>query len=106
MSYVKMLDEVDYMKKEKALARYFRKNYKYLIFEVYPKLKRDYKIDGKYEIILPTCELFERVYGKMKFKFSVQKDVALLEDITPQEILLACYMAYFQKKKRNFLMMN
>ena len=28
----------------------------------------------------------------MKLKFSVQNDIAVLEDITPSELLLNCYM--------------
>ena len=91
MAFITYLDENEFNKKERALARYFRKNYKYLMFEVYPTLKKDKKIDGKYEIELPVEELFERVYGKMRLKFSVKNDVAILEDITPHEILMACF---------------
>ena len=69
MSFITYLDENLYKKQENALSRYFRKNYKYLIFEVFPKLKEEGKIDGKYEVELPNSILFERVYGKMKLKF-------------------------------------
>ena len=47
--------------------------------------------DGIYEVDLPTDKLFEKVYGKLQVKFSVRNDVAIIEDIVPNDILLACY---------------
>lgn len=91
MGYVTILDENLYRKKELALKRYFRKTYKYLIFEAIPKLKEPGKIDGVYQVELPTEELFKRVYGPMILKFSVKKDIAIIEDIEPTKILLACH---------------
>ena len=82
------LDENEYKKKERALRKYFMRNYKNLIFEVYPTLKREGKIDGKYEVDLLLGELFEKVYGKPKLLFSVRNDVAILEDIYPGELFL------------------
>ena len=35
--------------------------------------------------------MFEKVYGKITLKFSVKNDIAILEDITPNDILMACY---------------
>lgn len=88
---ITILDEVLFAKKINALKRYFMKNYKYLAFEVIPKLKREGKIDGSYKLELPTDALFEKVYGKMQLNFTVKNDVAILEDIIPGEILTACY---------------
>jgi hypothetical protein len=82
------LDENEFKKKERALRKYFMKNYKYLVFEVYPKLRHEGKKDGIYEVYLPSDELFEKVYGKIKLLFSVRKDVAVLEDLVPDEILI------------------
>lgn len=92
MNFLTFVDHNDYIKKENALAHYFKKAYKYLIFEVMPKLKQKGKIDGIYEIELPTEPLFEKVYGKLKLKFSVKNDVATIEDIEPGQILIECYM--------------
>lgn len=85
------LDENAYKKKEKALRRYFMKCYKYLIFDAIPKLKKGGKKDGMYQVVLPSDELFEKVYGKMILKFSVKNDVTILEDIEPNDILIACF---------------
>lgn len=92
MSLIKYYDENLFTKKKRALARYFRKDYKYLMFEVVPKLQCDGKIDGLYEIEFPVEELFKKVYGPMILKFTVRNDVAIIEDIIPNDILIACYM--------------
>lgn len=91
MNFKTIFDENLYKKKRNALRRYFRKTYKYLIFEVIPKLKEHGKKDGLYELELPTDVLFEKVYGKMILKFYVEKDKAYFEDITPNDILIACH---------------
>ena len=91
MGFVTYLDYNLYRKLEKGLSRYFRRAYKYLIFEATTKLKLPNKIDGIYEVELPTDELFEKVYGKMLLKFSVKNDIAIIEDIQPREFLLKCF---------------
>lgn len=91
MSLVKILDYNLYKKKEKALKRYFMKSYKYLTRYVIPTLNKEHKIDGIYEIELPIDELFNKVYGKLLLKFSVKNDIAVLEDIVPNDILIYCY---------------
>ena len=90
-SFFIYMDENDFRKKKRALARYFKKCHKYLIFEAMPKLKQKGKKDGVYEVELPAPKLFVKVYGKILLKFSVKNDIAILEDITPNDILLACY---------------
>ena len=90
-SFLLYVNENDFRKKKRALSRYFKKCHKYLIFEAFPKLKQKGKKDGIYELELPSPKLFEKVYGKIMLKFSVKNDVAILEDITPNDILLACY---------------
>lgn len=91
MAIITYLDENNFKKKERALRKYFMKNYKYLIFKFYPTLKKGGKQEGHYEIELPVDTLFEKVYGKMKLLFSVYKDTAVLEDILPNEILMAAH---------------
>lgn len=92
MGVITYIDENDFIKKQRALEKYFTKCYKYLIQEAIPKLEWSGKVDGVYEVELPVDTLFKRVYGPMKLKFSVYKDVAILEDITPSEFLITCYM--------------
>lgn len=92
MGLVKYYDENLFNKKKRALARYFRKDYKYLMFEIIPKLKCSGKNDGLYQVEFPVDELFKKVYGPMILKFQVKNDVAIIEDITPEKILIACYM--------------
>jgi hypothetical protein len=91
MGYVTILDNNLYKKKQRALAKYFRGAYKYLIFQAVPKLKEPGKIDGLYQVELPVDDLFVKVYGKLILKFSVKKDIAMIEDIEPNDILIACY---------------
>lgn len=91
MALIRILDENLYIKKTRALRRYFKKVYKSLIFEILPKLMLDGKKDGIYEVALPTDELFEKVYGEIILKFSVKDDNVIIEDILPNDILIACY---------------
>lgn len=85
------LDENDFKRKQRALRRYFMKTYKYFIFKFIPTLKKEGKVEGKYEVELPTDKLFKKVYGPIKVLFSVKKDVTVLEDIIPDEILIKCF---------------
>lgn len=82
------LNENEFQKKLRAVKSYNMMAYKYWIFEAIPKLQKENKIEGKYELELPFSKLFEKVYGKVKILFSVRKDVVILEDIIPGEILI------------------
>jgi len=90
--FVSYFDENLFIRRKRALSRYFKKCHKYLIFEVFPKLMTPGKQDGHYTLELPTSELFEKVYGKAIMKFTVKNDVAFIENIEPEDILDACYM--------------
>ena len=92
MGVITYLDENDFIKKQRALRKYFTRCYKYLVFSAIPTLKESGKIDGIYEVELPIDDLFRKLHGPMKLKFSVQNDVTVLEDITPSEYLINCYM--------------
>ena len=85
------IDENEFKKKERALRKYLVSAYKYWIFDVVPKLQKENKIDGKYEIELPVSNLFKKVYGELKILFTVKNDVVILEDIQPTEILTAMF---------------
>lgn len=89
--FITFVDENLYKKKEKALRKYFMKCYKDLIFHVIPKLREPGKKDGHYTYDLITEDLFEKVYGKIQLVFTVKNDVAIIEDILPNDILIACH---------------
>ncbi|MBQ6628540.1 MAG: hypothetical protein IJI98_11055 [Methanosphaera sp.] len=82
------LDENEFKKRERAIKKYLMGAYKYWIFEVIPKLQKENKIDGKYELELPVDKLFKKVYGEVKVLFTVKNDVVILENIEPTEMLL------------------
>lgn len=81
------VDENEFKKKERAIKKYFMGAYKYWIFEAVPKLQKENKIDGQYELELPVSNLFKKVYGNVKVLFSVKNDVVILENIEPSDIL-------------------
>lgn len=85
------LDENDFIKKEKGLKRYFKKSYTYFIFEIKDKLKRSKLHNGIYEVSIPVDDLFVKVYGELKVKYSVFRNTLIFEDILPSDILLECY---------------
>ena len=91
MMLITFVDKNDYTHKLKVLSKYFKKSYKYLIFEVIPTLKKQNKKDGVYSLELPIDDIFKKVYGPLVFKFSVKNDVAIIEDIEPSNILIKCY---------------
>lgn len=90
--YMTMVDYVDFQKKVRFLAKYFRKTYKHLIFDILPTLKHKGDIEGTHIYKLPIDSAFNRVYGELELHYSVKDKAIVLEDITPGEILIAGYM--------------
>ena len=100
-SYIfEYLDENDFRKKERSVRKYNMFAYKKLTFEYYDDLKNG-KFLGKlvstnskegskgYELRIPTDEMFTKVHGDMTLHYTVYEDknVVLLETITPEDIL-------------------
>lgn len=85
------LDENDFVKKLTSLKKYFKKAYNFYTHEIAEKLKKPNKIDGVYQIELPTDDIVKRVYGAITLQFSVKHDVVILEDLKPSELLLEGY---------------
>ena len=100
-SYIfEYLDENDFRKKERSVRKYNMLAYKKLTFEYYDDLKNG-KFLGKlvstnskegskgYELRIPTDEMFAKVHGDMTLHYTVYEDknVVLLETITPEDIL-------------------
>lgn len=90
--YMTMVDYVDFQKKVRFLAKYFRKTYKHLIFDILPTLKHKGDIEGTHIYKLPIDNVFNRVYGELELHYSVKDKTIVLEDITPGGILIAGYM--------------
>lgn len=86
------LDENDFIKKEKGLRRYFRRAYTYLCFDIKDRLKQGKHESGSFERSLPVDELFNKVYGELKVRYTVSKGTVIFEDITPGDILIQGYM--------------
>ncbi len=94
-------DENEFKKKEKSVKKYNMLAYKKLLFEYYESLK-DGKFLGKlvsknskenskhYELTIPTDDMFVKVHGEMVLHYTVfeDKNIVLLETITPEELLL------------------
>lgn len=94
-------DENEFNKKERSVKKYNMLAYKKLIFEYYESLKNG-DLLGKvvstnskentksYELKIPTDEIFAKVHGEMILHYTVYEDknVILLETITPEELLM------------------
>lgn len=94
-------DENEFNKKEKSIKKYNMLAYKKLIFEYYESLKNgdllgkivstnSKKNTKSYELKIPTDEMFAKVHGEMVLHYTVYEDknVILLETITPEELLM------------------
>lgn len=95
------VNENEYRKLERALKKYNMIAFKKLNFDYYPSI-RNGKFLGelvesnkklgteKYELKLPSDKLFTQIHGEVKLIYTVHKNegVAILETLTPEEILL------------------
>lgn len=100
-SYIfEYLNENEFRKLERSVKKYNMLAYKKLVFEFYPELK-DGNFLGKlvdenasentkkYELKLPTDDLFVRVHGEVILHYSVcqSSKTIILETITPESLL-------------------
>lgn len=94
------LNENEFKKLERSVKKYNMLAYKKLIFEFYPKMKDGIflgKLVGsntdentkRYELRLPTDDLFVRVHGEVVLHYSVCENshTIILETITPETLL-------------------
>ena len=97
---IEYLNENEFRKKERAVKKYNMLAYKKLVFEFYPELKDgnflgklvDENVNEntkKYELKLPTDDLFVRVHGEVILHYSVcqSSKTIILETITPESLL-------------------
>ena len=94
------INENEFKKKERAIKKYNMLAYKKLLFDFYPSL-RDGKFLGvltssndleniyKYELKLPTDNMFNKVHGDIILHYSVYKNqrIIMLDNLTPDDIL-------------------
>ena len=100
-SYIfEYLNENEFRKLERSVKKYNMLAYKKLVFEFYPELKDgnflgklvDENVNEntkKYELKLPTDDLFVRVHGEVILHYSVYQSskTIILETITPESLL-------------------
>lgn len=97
---IEYLNENDFRKKERAIKRYNMLAYKKLLFDYYPSF-REGKFQGvlvlenekdkikKYELELPTDQMFSKAHGNIVLHYSVYEDfkIVMLDNITPEDVL-------------------
>ena len=94
------LNENEFKKLERSVKKYNMLAFKRLVFDYYPKLKEgnflgklvEFNEDEntkKYELKLPTDDLFIRVHGEVILHYSVCENshTIVLEKITPDTLL-------------------
>lgn len=94
------LNENEFRKLERSVKKYNMLAYKKMVFEFYPQIKEgnflgklvsENKQENtkKYELKLPTDDLFVRVHGEVVLHYSVceNSNTIILETITPESLL-------------------
>lgn len=86
-------NECDFMKKTRALKKYFMPAYKDLVFEF--KEKKLFNLEnGRHTYNLKVSKKTELIYGKFQLVYSVENGRVIFEDIKPNGLLLDCYRSY------------
>ena len=102
---IEYLNENEFRKKERAVKKYNMLAYKKLIFEFYPAF-REGKFNGvivsknknegivKYELKLPTDNMFAKVHGPLMLHYSVYdaQHIVMLNTLTPEDVLTEGHM--------------
>lgn len=95
------VNENEFRKLERALKKYNMIAFKKLNFEYYPSIRKgnfvgemvsSNKKNGTetYELKLPSDKIFAQIHGEIKLIYTVhtKENVAILETLTPEDILL------------------
>ena len=96
------LNEYDFNSKERTLRKYNKLAHKKLMFNYYPSLKMGNFLGelvsekdniSNYELKIETDKMSEKVHGEIKLHYSVyhDKNVVLLTNITPEDLLNEAY---------------
>ena len=97
---IEYLNENEFRKKERSIKKYNTLAYKKMLFDYYPSF-RDGEFKGiavskntkdgiiKYELKLPTDNMFSKVHGDIILHYTVYNNqkIVMLDTITPEEIL-------------------
>lgn len=87
---ITFLDDNDYIKKLRGLKRYNMRAYKYIMFHLKDDI--DNQEEGKHIKNLYTDNKFKKVYGQVQIVYTIKNNVAIIENILPDEFLLDGYM--------------
>lgn len=114
LNYKLMYDEENYHKlqyKLRSLRLYNMLAYKYLIFKCYRSMKKGVFIGEKiyenknlnlksFSLVLPTDNLFKKVYGEIKVLYIVDDNshLIIVKDILPDDILSEGHKMYLESK--------
>ncbi len=97
---IEYLNENEFRKKERSVKKYNMLAYKKMMFDYYPAF-RDGEFKGvvvskntkdniiKYELKLPTDEIFSKVHGDIVLHYTVyvNQKIVMLDTISPEDIL-------------------
>lgn len=87
---ITFLDDNDYIKKLRGLKRYNMRAYKYIMFHLKDDI--DNQEEGKHIKNLYTDNKFKKVYGQVQIVYTIKNNIAVIENILPDEFLLDGYM--------------
>ena len=106
------VNENEFRKLERSVKKYNMLAYKKLVFEYYSQMKdgnflgklvSENRTEGtkKYELKLPTDDLFVRVHGEIVLHYSVCENskTIILETITPESLLIEGHRQELQAYK-------
>ena len=95
------INENEFRKLERALKKYNMIAFKKLNFEYYPSIRKGNFVGElvssnkkagteTYELKLPSDKIFAQIHGEIKLIYTVhtKENVAILETLTPEDILL------------------
>lgn len=85
------LDENDFIKKYKGLRRICPTTFKYLCFKFFRNESLYTKPNGTYVETLPTSKDFVAVHGNVELHYTIKNKKIIIENLTPEPILLANY---------------
>ena len=98
---IEYLNENEFRKKERSVKKYNMLAYKKLIFEFYPNMRdgnfigvmvshNDKEDTTKYELKLPTDQMFNKVHGDIVLHYTAyhKPKIIMLEDITTPDNIL------------------
>lgn len=82
----------------RALSKYNRLAYKYIILELLPSIRKGSligeRLENNYKVILPCDDKFKQVYGELYLIYHLDNDVAVFDLIEPFDDLKSMHVKY------------